>query len=680
MIIQARVSKGKYDQLVPITVTTFHGEKGPRVKVKFGYNEQLLAEIKNFDGARWEPSKIEKGVELGKYWHFPHNDRNLFQLNYIRWRGMTKEEREADPAQNPYFLYDLPLEHFEATRKVYDYQQIAINEMLTRHYFELAAEMGLGKTLCFIEATEIALSMRKLLYKEPAYDSDLVWYVGPVSGVRAVQRELRKWNATFWPKMMTYEGLVKMQAESSSLPVPFIILFDESSKIKTHDSQRSKAAYFFADLVRQTHGRMGYVWEFTGTPSPKSPVDWWHQLEVLCPGFLKEGTPEKFKRSLSLIEMRKGMDGGEYPHLITWLDNENKCAKCGNLQSHEIHRELFPSLGIPGNTGRTHQFVKSVNEVDRLYRRMKGIVLVQLKRDCLSLPEKTYEIINVQPTPEMLRAAKIVVAKCPTTIMKLTLLRELSDGFQYTHVEDGEETCEYCKGKKWTIEKVPCTEIDPMAPYQESDYVDAQVDCPTCGGKGTTPLFTREIVNVGSPKDEIFLSDLDEHEEIGRYIVWGGFTGTIDRLVEMAHKAGWATLCVDGRGFRATNADGSFADSETFLAAMDGSDPNKKELLARFPKICFVGNAQAGGMALTLTASPTAMYFSNTFSGEARMQSEDRGHRAGMDPNRGFRIKDLICLETDQLVLDNLRKKKRLQDISLGQLQFAEKESLRETY
>jgi SNF2 family DNA or RNA helicase len=43
----------------------------------------------------------------------------------------------------------------------------------------------------------------------------------------------------------------------------------------------------------------------------------------------------------------------------------------------------------------------------------------------------------------------------------------------------------------------------------------------------------------------------------------------------------------------------------------------------------FVANPQAGGTGLTLTAANTAIYFSNSFSLEERLQSEDRCHRIG---------------------------------------------------
>jgi len=81
-------------------------------------------------------------------------------------------------------------------------------------------------------------------------------------------------------------------------------------------------------------------------------------------------------------------------------------------------------------------------------------------------------------------------------------------------------------------------------------------------------------------------------------------------------------------------------------------------------------------MGLTLTASPTEFFFSNDFSGEARIQAVARFHRTGADENRGCTVIDAVCLPTDLLVLDNLRRKKELQALSMGDITAAfEKEA-----
>jgi SNF2 family DNA or RNA helicase len=317
-----------------------------------------------------------------------------------------------------------------------------------------------------------------------------------------------------------------------------------------------------------------------------------------------------------------------------------------------------------------HSYKQSKDEVSYLYERMRGLVLVKFKKDCLDLPAKQYEIIRVKPTAEIIRATKLIQAKCKRAITALTLMREISDGFQYVETPSGREPCANCGGKCKVEIPVPREKPDILKPHKvtKDDFDIQEVICDNCGGTGETTTYQRTTEVVGSPKDQAFIDELDSHEDVGRYIVWGGFTGTLDRLVVLAHRQGWATLRVDGKGYVGRSATGEPLDDDELLDAMDRSHPRRRELLEKYPKLCFIGHPQAGGMALTLTASPTELFYSNCFNGEARMQAEDRGHRPGMDENRGLMIKDLIMLPTDQLVLDNLRKKKKLQDLTMGQL------------
>ena len=83
---------------------------------------------------------------------------------------------------------------------------------------------------------------------------------------------------------------------------------------------------------------------------------------------IKEGEVGKLKRRLALIKDVTSVDGNAYPKLITWLDDEKKCAECGKVS--EEHDQYI-----------AHNFVNSVNEVYHLYERMKGLVIVKFKAD-----------------------------------------------------------------------------------------------------------------------------------------------------------------------------------------------------------------------------------------------------------------------------------------------------------
>ena len=71
----------------------------------------------------------------------------------------------------------------------------------------------------------------------------------------------------------------------------------------------------------------------------------------------------------------------------------------------------------------------------------------------------------------------------------------------------------------------------------------------------------------------------------------------------------------------------------------------------------FVGNQQAGGTGLTLTAASTVVYYSNDFSLENRLQSEDRAHRIGQKNNVTYI--DIEAIGTvDTKIISALRAKK----------------------
>ena len=91
-----------------------------------------------------------------------------------------------------------------------------------------------------------------------------------------------------------------------------------------------------------------------------------------------------------------------------------------------------------------HPFEKSINEVALMYERLKGLVVIKHKKDCLELPDKQYRKIVCKPTPSVLRVAQALMSSSMNAVTGLTLLRELSDGFQYREVADGITACTTC--------------------------------------------------------------------------------------------------------------------------------------------------------------------------------------------------------------------------------------------
>ena len=635
---EVKLRAGKF--YIPVKLE--HGSK--RTKVLFPFNRTLLNEVKMMEDRRWHGFDKPKPH---KSWSIPMTPHNIFQLDYLR------KDRP-----NPYEPYDVDPEIIIFERPLFDHQMDLTQCGMVRKHMIWAAEMGTGKTLSAIEVMERS-------------DFSDWWWIGPLAALAAVKNEFIKWKSGIWPTMMTYEELRRrMDKWEDGAPAPRGVIFDESSRVKTHTALRSKAALGLADGIRADYGRDSYIILMSGTPAPKSPLDWWFQCRIACPGFLKEGSYYNFRDTVAIYEERKSKTGGTYPHLVCWKDSTDKCGKCGQEKVHENHDvELALMNGV-----EYHTFDPMVNEVARLYRRMKGLVVVKFKKDCLDLPEKTYRIIECKPKRETLRAASLIAKRAKSTIVGLILLRELSDGFQYTRTKSGDKPCTTCnmKGEIDEYEEIP--DDDSFVPEYDDEGMIApkiigQIECPTCKGSLREDTFEVGVIEVECPKEPALIELLEDHIEYNRLVVYCGFTASIDRVVKICQKKGWGTMRVDGRGLEFKDADGRDMALDMSQALNYFQDDKSGS------RVVFVGQPGAAGMGLTLTASPSIVYWSNDHNGESRVQSEDRIHRPGMI---GANIIDLIHLPTDLKVLNNLKSKRRLELMSLGQLSSLLETSLQE--
>jgi SNF2 family DNA or RNA helicase len=281
----------------------------------------------------------------------------------------------------------------------------------------------------------------------------------------------------------------------------------------------------------------------------------------------------------------------------------------------------------------------------------------------------------------MVRVAKTMAKTSKTTIEALTKLRELSDGFQYKEVKDGLKECDLCHGSgiyktpdpnQETVEhnlgSVDGLKLTIDLPKEEPKLIEKE--CPNCNGKGQVDKLKRTYTEVPCPKDEALVDLLDEFEDVGRVVIYAGFTASIDRCVKIALRQKWSVIRVDqGKDTILDGESGKILPIQDWITMFQDQQEE-------YPRIAFIAHPGSAGMGLTLTASPVIIYFSNDFNAESRIQSEDRIHRPGMDVNLGATIIDLIHLPSDQKVLDNLRQKRVLQSMTLGEVQkFIEDDS-----
>lgn len=599
---------------------------------------ELKDEIKSMRGAKWH------GFEdpPRKIWTVANCFRNWFQLKLLL-------------GEDVYQWFDQPLKHFEYQRPLMSHQKDMTDLGLTFHYQIWGAEMGVGKSLSALELMERSGKKKW-------------WWIGPKSGLYAIEREFRKWEISdlLDIEIMTYEGLVKRMTNwDSGNPAPNGVIFDESSRLKSPTAKRTMAAQALADGIRKDWGYEGYVILMSGTPSPKSPADWWSQCEITWPGFLREGSRNSFEFRLGIHKKDTGIGGTTFHRLVSWKDDENKCAECGEYLEEGKHTQcLTEAMQYMMADPDMHAFTPSVNEVEYLYERLKGLVVIKHKKDCIDLPDKRYRIIECAPKPSTLRVAQSLLQAAPNTITGLTWLRELSDGFQYRNKVVGKTTCPVCEGTGTTSYWVDPEDSERM--FTMTDMLDAtyvatlekqEFSCASCGGDGQVDKIERTVKEVPCPKEEALASLLEENEEAGRLVVFAGFTGSIDRVTQICLKHEWDVIRVDGRGWQVHSAQKGVLDVQPLDYWAD---------LENNHRVVFVAHPKSGGMALTLTEARMSVYWSNDYNPESRAQSEDRIHRIGMDVNKGATIVDLIHLPTDRRVLEILKDNRRLELMSMG--------------
>jgi hypothetical protein len=610
-------------------------------KLTFRYNKKLIEEIKNFEGARWNPDS--------KFWTIKKSQRNRFTLQYLC-------------GKNPYERWKKDIIHYEPNRDtLMKHQDHMKDVILNKRRVIIAGEPGVGKTLAAIEALELA-------------EVQEVLWAAPNSALQAVKLEFMKWGSKIYPRFITYDSLKKYVREwPDGKKAPQVFVGDEAHKLKSPTTQRYEAASHIVNSMLEEYDDP-YVILMTGSPAPRDPTDWWAQVELICPGFIKEPNIKKFKQRLALVKDNQSLAGGWFPRTITYFDNERKCRSCGQFEDHLNHSPDGMVLGYD-----FHSYEKSVNEVEYLYKRLGGIVDITFKKDVLKeLPDKNYRIIRCTPSPETLRAAQLITATARNAITAATLLRELSDGFQYKQIEVGMSVCELCHGKKTIIapkglpfddcpscgEKIldfKCIGCQ-MEFERPNDQDNEEIDCPHCDGSGEVPRCVKEAIQVPCEKEQVLKDILDEYEETGRSVIYAGFQGSVDRCIKICKEMEWETVKVDGRGWVS-----SYEKLNSPVRMLQSFQDKSRDI----PKLAFIGQPDAGGLGLTLTESCHEFFYSNSFNAASKQQAMDRIHRPGMDINKGATIIECFNLPTDEAVYDNLMKKKKLQDMTLGQFSEA---------
>ena len=392
---------------------------------------------------------------------------------------------------------------------------------------------------------------------------------------------------------------------------------DESQRFKTPGAGRTKKILKLKPLAPALRSIM------SGTPIVKCPWDAFSQFSFLSDAILGTTSYTAFKAEyarllppghglLRHIEMRlrPGIEARNAYRVQHILGSEERAAALKEIVDRELSFkapqivERDPTTGLP-----------LWRNLDRLDRLLDAWSFRVLKKDCLDLPEKVYSTTLFQMTATQRRAYE-----------------KLRDELRL-ELEDGD-----------------------IAPVQRLGALTklSQITSGYFLVPGTD-VQQRIMPLEKNPKVAVFLEELETCLENGEsIIVWARFQAELQDIArilqEKASKApeaekGWWTFA---------EYHGQIGSKTARQAAIDDFEAGRARI--------FLSQQAAGGTGLTLIAaaslarSMTVVYYSNTFGGEDRWQSEDRAHRIGQE--KTVRYID-ICAEDsiDETVQLALRAK-----------------------
>jgi hypothetical protein len=405
---------------------------------------------------------------------------------------------------------------------------------------------------------------------------------------------------------------------------------DESLDISNHSAARTEMAIKIGRRAR-------FRRILDGTPAAASPLGLFGQTEFLkpiqpglratrtrpatapTPGCLGFTSFYSFRNRYAEMEIK---DFGEKDKL---------CPDCrnGDLRPKE---DCGRCVGL-GFVGRMPvAVVKRYQNLDELREKLASFSMRVTRQECADLPAKIYQKVFFELSAEQRRAydelreefitelRSGVTITASMTLTRILRLQQLTSNF--TAVLPDPVTCEACRG-------------EPGAP------------CDACGDLGF--IYPRvsawEVIDPKTdPRLEAFLTTVDRLD--GQGIVWARFRRDLE-VLEAACR---------GRGWTHTRYDGSVT-GERREAAKRAFQTGEVRLL--------LGNQQAGGRGIDLSAASWVYYYSHHWSLARRLQSEDRAQ--SLRRTDAVLYLDAVALDTvDDKIIRALRAGKNLSDLITG--------------
>lgn len=441
-------------------------------------------------------------------------------------------------------------ETFQYHTAPYDHQRMAFDQTKDYQYYAFFWEMGTGKSKIIVDTSQHLFVEGKIdsaiITAEKGYylnwelneypihwPTDLPIRIISFSNYttsknKKLQEEMvRPIPGVFDVLVMNIESMSSVNMSGMKYAERFrsahkstLMVVDESTTIKNPEAGRTK-------MTRILGHKCQYRRILTGTPITQGPIDIYSQAEFLKSGILGFGSFTSFRSFYTI-------------------------------------RQPVP-IRVAGGQQRVIQQVVGYRELDDLAMRLQPFSSRLLKKDCLSLPEKIYVPIFIEPTAQ-----------------------------QIHHIE--------------RLKTELMTEIDNESVTVENALSVLTKSLQIAGGHIKND--DGDVMSINCNKGERLKQLIEDVHNDGKIIVWGYFQHDME-IIQNVLKDVCPVFEVSGR----VDQNQRTQNIATF-----------KEYKG---KCVFLASPRVAGKSLTLVESNYCVYYSNGFNLEHRLQSEDRNHRIG---------------------------------------------------
>lgn len=434
-----------------------------------------------------------------------------------------------------------------------------------------------------------------------------------------------------------------------------LFAFDEGSTIKTFDASQTEAA-----LKLSIHAPIKRL--LNGTPVTQSPLDIFPQFQFLDPSILRTTSWYAFRNKYAILESQGAMKRtiismldkialrlGSYSWGVPVLSEEGGIITAGQQHiedGRDISFRLIPikhrvtyqlrwscetdngSEMLSMQPGDVYTVITGYQKLDELQALIMPHSDRVLKADCLDLPEKVYQKLYIPLSKKQrdlyteLKKRSIAEVNgraitASNALVKMLRLQQIIGGF---YVPDN---------------NIQLGLFDDCNADDVAERFDENCDA--------IPIEEH------NPRIAGMLEDIERTS--GKVLIWARF--------KAEHKA-IADALRAKYGAQAVGEAHGRIKSDVRQQTIDAFRENE------FPRY-LVANPAAKGVSRgqDMHTATSEYYYSNSFSLEDRLQSEDRPHSFGQKANLG--VIDLIAPDTlDEKTVQALRDKKELADMVTG--------------